>query len=442
MGTLIDPPPMRALLANAERLRRAMQKEIARKAELERDLPTLPLTDQLYHLSSQAIYDQDYLRDAYALGVALDTIRDEALARHRAMLQGHAFVRENGGALYTGISPLDATIRPSYAYAALALLLVDDKAVSASFHELMPTTKEKQNYLLALLVKAFDPAQPVAKKYKPNKYASPWTDPIVRALALPAPERPAALARHMDNWTRLMRPYGWKPDLDTASGKETFADFAFEVALAVCGWDIDDSSFADHPYYPRDLVAWYRERVRQARDAWRAPQSGAGVDIAPPSLVRTDLAKTKRKGIARWVELVADGDQDATEAVLETVGKPRRIKDLDELLATLGDAGIALNADIKDDATLALQMDAMSAARGLGEFAGPASPQAGPARCTALLRAWDSWLAERAYRLVAIDNQDDAWNAVVVADAWRDELRALGAELAIPLCEPATLYAD
>ena len=46
-----------------------------------------------------------------------------------------------------------------------------------------------------------------------------------------------------------------------------FCDFAFEVVLAVCGWDIDDSSFADHPYYPADLVRYYRENVRHSRDA-------------------------------------------------------------------------------------------------------------------------------------------------------------------------------
>jgi len=190
-------------------------------------------------------------------------------------------------------------------------------------------------------------------------------------------------------------------------------------------------------------VTWYRERLRHSRDAWRAEQAGAGIEITPPPPpTRTELARTKRKGIARWIELVADGDQDATETVLETTGKPRKIKDLDELLFALGEAGVALHADIKDDATLAAQIDALGSARGLDEFECPASPPAGPARCTALLRAWDSWLAERGVRLVAIDGDDDAWHAVVVRDAWLDELRALAGELAIPLREPADLYAD
>jgi hypothetical protein len=286
-----------------------------------------------------------------------------------------------------------------------------------------------------LLVKAFVPAHALAKKYKPNKYTDPWTAPVLRALALPAGDRPAALAAHMKNWTRLMRPFGWKPGLDTRPGGDRlFCDFAFEVALAVCGWDIDDSGFAAHLYYPRDLVEYYRANVRHTRDAWRAEGAGAGVEIvAPPPPVKSDLAKTRRKGIARWLELVADGDQDAVEAVLEAIGKPRKIKDLDELFAALGESGVAIHADIKDDATLAAQADALSGARGLREFDGPAAPPAGPARCEALLQAWNGWLAERGYRLAAIDGQDDAWHAVIVRAAYVDELAALSRELGIGL---------
>jgi hypothetical protein len=32
--------------------------------------------------------------------------------------------------------------------------------------------------------------------------------------------------------------------------------WSFESALMVKLWDIDDSSFRDHPHYPGDLVHW------------------------------------------------------------------------------------------------------------------------------------------------------------------------------------------
>ena len=36
--------------------------------------------------------------------------------------------------------------------------------------------------------------------------------------------------------------------------------WCFEAAGLVAALDINDETFADHPHYPKDLVAFYRER--------------------------------------------------------------------------------------------------------------------------------------------------------------------------------------
>lgn len=104
-----------------------------------------------------------------------------------------------------------------------------------------------------------------------------------RGLSLPVASRPAALHAHMKNWQRLMRTYGWKPNLMPRIGHDRlFCDFAFEVTLAVCAYDIDGSSFRDHPYYPRDLVDHYRQNLRHHRDGWRAEGESAPGSLPSP----------------------------------------------------------------------------------------------------------------------------------------------------------------
>jgi hypothetical protein len=85
-------------------------------------------------------------------------------------------------------------------------------------------------------------------------------------------------------------------------------------------------------------------------------------------------------------------------------------------------------------------MDAVSAARGLGVFDEPAVPASGRARCSALLRAWDAWLAAQGYRLATVAVQG-AWHALVVRTACMDEFRALATALAIPLRAPVEAFA-
>ncbi|HVK56642.1 MAG TPA: PoNe immunity protein domain-containing protein [Burkholderiales bacterium] len=382
----------------------------------------------------------------YGQGDPLDVVAQSVVERCAALKEAAEFVRTRGGEInddWLTAYPVGGIRREDFQFASLALLLIDSSEGLALFRQLISPVDKKRGYLFDLLIKSFIPDYKLVKKYTVDKYAAPWTNPIVAALAQPADKRASALAAHMKNWPRLMRPYGWKPNLDTAPGKDNlFCDFAFEVALAVCAYDIDDSSFNDHPYYPRDLVEHYRAHLRQTRDAWRPQGVGAGVEITPPPPPKkADLAKSKRKNIARWVELVCDGDVDATEAVLEAVGKLRKVKDLDELMCALSENNQAIHADIKDDETLNIQASTLAEARGLGAFDGPAGPPHGPARCCATLRAYAPWLSARGYLLVDIDGQDDAWHAVLVKAEHHQELLDLSQQLGLQVRDPVHAYA-
>ncbi len=301
--------------------------------------------------------------------------------------------------------------------------------------------------LIDVLLKSFIPKYPYLVDYEVSSelrnYREWWMTPLLDALAQLPEQRPAALAAHMGNWCRLMRPLGWKPK--HARGKSYFfCDFAFEVALAVCAYDIDDSSFRDHPHYPRDLVDHYREHIRHIRDAWRAEGVGASVELfpsAPPK--RIDLAQSKRKNFARWVELACDGYDDAVEDVLKTMGKPRKVENLFGLLEALAGLGHAIQADIKDDDSLGCQASDLSDARGIGPFEAPASdPPEGPGRCMAILRALAAWVAPRGYRMIDLDDEDDAWHAVLVRAEYHEEFLALSRSLGLRTRTPEQVYED
>ena len=78
----------------------------------------------------------------------------------------------------------------------------------------------------------------------------------------------------------------------------------------------------------------------------------------------------------------------------------------------------------------------------MGDFDGPPGPPFGPARCSAGLLAFAHWLQPRGYRLVDLDNDDDAWHAVVVKAEYHTEFIELSNSLKIRAREPDAVYND
>jgi hypothetical protein len=385
-----------------------------------------------------------YITHQYGRGDPLKLLVEEVADVLPVLMQDAEYVRVHGSETNPDLKtfrPIKGTRREDFQFSAFALLLGSGASLQ-EYVDLVSTAGQDRGYFFDLLVKSFVPDWQFAKKYKTDPYLRPWTVPILRILGSPSSGHATSMAGHMLNWCRLMRQFDWKPD-PRPDDLIFFDDFAFEVALAVCAYDIDDSSFNDHPYYPRDLVEYYRANLRDTRDAWRPKGQGAGVPIiAPPPPAKADLSKSKRKNVARWVELVSDGDNDATEAVLEAIGKPRKFKEIGELIEALNDSSLAIHADIKDDATLVYQASVLAAARGLGEYEAPVDPPQGPARCSAALLHFAGWLRERGYRLVDLDGQDDAWHAVLVKAEYEAELQALSGALGLLTRVPEDVYND
>ena len=443
-----DAWKMRDPAGNIEAYKEHFRSEDTVRDSLHAKLPGYPLPTLVNVKLGLVSRYLDYVVYQYGAGVPLAGLRDEVFAALPGLVNDLDFVHTHSGeaelewkrTLWRRVGTLNGANEMSYGFSAIALLLGASGDILRAFSRLLhPADIDQTGYLLHLLVKAFIPHYPGPAGYKPYKGSAPWTEPVIRALALPPEERAAALAAHMKNWKRVMRPYGLKPDLDTRPGHDKlFCYFAFEVALAVCAYDIDDSAFANHPYYPRDLVDYYRKHVRASRDAWRAEHVGAGIPVvALPPPHRADLAASKRKGVARWVELVCDGDAGAAESALEELGNPRTIKSVDRLLEAL--AGQVIHVDFKDDDTLAVQAAGIAWSRALGEFEAPAGPPFGLARCLATLLAFAPWLEARGYRLVDI-SEDDTLRAVAVKAGFHAEFLALSGELGLYTREPDDVY--
>ncbi len=296
-------------------------------------------------------------------------------------------------------------------------------------------------YIGDVLVRSFTPDWPIAKKYgKLDRYDNIRMHHGLQTV-LSAPDKAgkqAGIERYMAQWNGMMRPFGWKPkrnyDPRPGYGDDLFLKFAYEAALVVCGWDLDDSAFRAHPYYPRDLVDYYRAHVRHTRDAWRPEGIGAGIPVMPPPpSKKIDLHKSKAKGYKRWLELTCDGDKNACTDTLEALGTLRSLKNSwDEVLDQLSGNGHAVRADLKDPDTLQAQIDALATQRPLAEFTPPDNPPAGPDRCEMLMQQAPAWAAAQDYTWQALDDGGDNWQAVLIRTEFHAEWLALSAALHLP----------
>jgi len=87
--------------------------------------------------------------------------------------------------------------------------------------------------------------------------------PLLEALDGPEARRAAAVKKFLDGWYKGSRNVYWHGN-DKGDDTGYMGYWAFEAALVVILFDIDDASFRDNVYYPRDLVTHARARTKQA----------------------------------------------------------------------------------------------------------------------------------------------------------------------------------
>jgi hypothetical protein len=112
----------------------------------------------------------------------------------------------------------------------------------------------KEDALLDLIVAFVSKRSPDEKI--PSKYPKIYSKLVDVIHA--APEKRAEMVKiYLEQWYKLMSPIYWHDSHKAAEGAYD-GYWAFDVALVVMLLDIDDTSFRDNKYYPKDLVAFYR----------------------------------------------------------------------------------------------------------------------------------------------------------------------------------------
>lgn len=136
------------------------------------------------------------------------------------------------------------------------------------------------------------------------------------------------------------------------------------LALIVMPWDIDDTAQRKAPHYPKSLVAHHRQQRGCSTECPSEPCSPLPTPAPGPRGPRSEV-RVEAAPLSQWQALVCDGDEKAVAAALQLAATGL---DLDEqrrtLFSSLADAGQVLYADLKDNDTLAAQMQKLVSVRG------------------------------------------------------------------------------
>lgn len=77
--------------------------------------------------------------------------------------------------------------------------------------------------------------------------------------AAPA-DQPALIKRFLDGWYKKV--FKDSASYESHAGEGYTGYWSFEAAAVVMLWNIDDTSFREHQYYPDELVDFYRSQPR------------------------------------------------------------------------------------------------------------------------------------------------------------------------------------
>lgn len=285
--------------------------------------------------------------------------------------------------------------------------------------------------LFTMVRKAFAPGERYPADLDIEHKAMPHEEQLVGALLQPPATWPQAFAAYMKQWPRLMKAFGYREQV--GDGKSAFEYFPLHLGLAVCAFDVDDSAFRHLPYYPHELVDYYRTHVRPTRDAWRScvrdPAEGLPATARPKP--KRDYVLTKSEAYARWIELVCGEQPALTDAARQALGKRKTMPPIHTLTATLAARGLALHADLKDDATLAAQATALCEAWQLPAAGLANTAQQGTAAVTTMLNALQDRANDNERRLAVFEDGGDNWNALLYSYHHEAEFTTLCEQLGL-----------
>lgn len=191
-----------------------------------------------------------FLAVAYTGGLALEEIERHvpeivaALAYFDPEYQKIASAQENNHVL---------DLRPNYqsAFMALAMFIGLRRSVDEVGRLLSCTGAAGRDLLFDRVVQRIDPARVVGKTLR-----HPHCQWLIDVMDSAPSGQPALMRKFLDGWYKKV----YLPDIGfTSHGSDSYDGYwSFEAAAVVMLWDIDDSTFRDHPYYPDALVDYYR----------------------------------------------------------------------------------------------------------------------------------------------------------------------------------------
>lgn len=293
-------------------------------------------------------------------------------------------------------------------------------------------SRSGETVLYSMVLKGFVPGYRYSERYDARRESIPYESAVVSALLQPRETWAAALGAFLRKWPKLMEARGYRDEADDKM--EPFSEFPFHVGVAVCAFDIDDATFRDLPWYPRELVDYYRAHIRHTRDAWRSNPIDPAQDL--PESARPKVKKpsslSKAQAYTRWIELVTS-NAEQLERAWKALGRRKTMSKISTVMEALAGVGLAIQADIKDDATVEEQLLALCATRQLPPPLLPEQPPQGPARISALLAVLQAHTARHAQRMAVLDDGSDTWNVVLHADASSDEFSDLCEQLQLDI---------
>jgi hypothetical protein len=269
---LMNAQPYEALVRGS-RDRMALSRKL-----IAEDLPELAADDPSYIRWSWSIASQGFelLVGRYSAGDQISEMAEDfpsVLGAVEASVLRHPTLRTE---------PFYLDEIDTYAYAmwllSLCKLLRLDylvPRVAALFDVAKEDNRGKDELFETLLSKLGVDSMPARGTYKHLK-AHPH---LVEAIHAEPAKRPKVMTEFLRKWYPSMKGCYWYGRHEKVP-QNFFGYWAFEAGLVTYLWEIDDTSYRDLPFYPKDLVDYARTHEAVAP----AAGSDASPDARPPSV--------------------------------------------------------------------------------------------------------------------------------------------------------------